>query len=247
MALALAWAPTCTANEAETVKAVLAAKPAGAVVRLGDSGRVTGLHMEPAGGAPVGGVVILHPHGSHLNSAGTVRTLRRGLPKSGWHTLSIQLPRNSGAPRPWHRRVAARLGLAVKFLRKMGVLNVVVIAHGAAAGAAARYFSGGADASVTGFVGVSPVYLGPSSRESLGQLSDAWPKKLLEIYGERDLPGVRRQVKKHAEQTTSLPDLQWSSIEVGGARHGLKRQANEVLRRVRGWLDRRLSGQEVTS
>lgn len=234
--------PQCVASESRLIRNVLAAKPAGAVIKLGEGGRVTALHLEPTEVSAVGGIVILHAADGHFNNAGPVRALRTRLPQHGWHTLSVQLPALSSGVRVWHRRSSARLALGVNFFGNRDVGNVVIIAHGAAAGAAARYFSDGAAASVTGFIAVSPVYLRASVQETPGELSNAWPKRLLEVYGERDFPGVRRHMLAHAQQRRYLPELSWSSIEIAAGRHGLKQNADEVLGRIKGWLERHMSG-----
>ena len=150
-----------------------------------------------------------------------------------------------GPLKPGIAGLGRRLSLAIQYLAGEGILNVVVIAQSSAAGAAVQYFREGADAAVTGFVGLSPVYSAGPGKDALSGLSDAWPKQILEIYGDRDLPAVRRLVAAHQHQAQSLSDVRLRQIELGGASHGLPGHAADVVKRVRGWLERNLSGEAV--
>jgi hypothetical protein len=86
------------------------------------------LHREPECTQAAGGVVILHRAGAEPNDVGVIRALRVGLPREGWHTVSVQLEPVLGPLGQWHQGVFRRLSAAVKYFTGKAALNVVILA-----------------------------------------------------------------------------------------------------------------------
>jgi hypothetical protein len=205
------------------------------------------LHREPEGKQAAGGVVILHRAGAEPNQRGVIRALRVGLPREGWHTVSVQLEPVLGPLGQWHEGVSRRLSAAVKYFTAQAVSNVVILAQGSAAGGAAAYFIGGADAAVTGFVGLSAVYSDHRTDLGEGSLSKAWPKRILELVGQRDYASVLHAASEHKRQSGEVPELSLRQVRIPFARNGFRGHETLVVRRVNGWLRRHLAGHPASA
>lgn len=202
------------------------------------------IFMESEVDKPKGGVIILHNRGQHANWSDTIKPLRTELTKTGWHTLSVQMP-VLGKTAKYYDYVPIfpysheRIDAAIDFYRKKGVNNIVLIAHGCGAHMAMSYIDKYGDDKINGFVGI-----GMGATDYRQKLVNDFPLykmaiPILDIYAERDFSGVRklanhrRQLIKRANNKKSMQAI------VQGADHYYKNihSVDRLTTKIANWLN----------
>jgi len=184
--------------------------------------------------------VIMHGTGVHPDWPTVVLPLRIGLPESGWHTLSIQMPvlaneaehADYAAIYDW---VPGRIDAAVRYLRQNGFETIVLIAHSQGATMAVHYLSG-PHAAVEGLVAIGMsggIAGGPM--DSLAQLPRVG-LPVLDLYGTQDLPEVLASAGQRAERGAKTGAV-YRQVVVEGADHFFDGEEAELLDAVNAWLD----------
>ena len=179
-------------------------------------------------------VVVVHGLGVHPDW-NLVNALRSRLADQGYATLSIQMPVLAADARaeqypPLYPEAAERIATATRFLRQKGHGKVAVVSHSLGARMANHYLE---QASATGVdawvsIGITAPYSG----------AERLRVPVLDIYGERDFPGVRDNAVARAE---SLRRVRGSAqVEVPGADHFFAGHETELVRQIKTFLDRRL-------
>lgn len=178
------------------------------------------------------GVVVVHGIGVHPDW-GMISTLRQQLPEAGYATLSIQMPilkvdASTDDYPPTFDEAAERLRLAVAFLKAKGIGKVFVVAHSLGSRMSYHYLSRSPDAPVAGWVAI-----GASGALDMARLK----LPVFDLYGQNDLPQVVTGAGKRA---AGLKQKGSSQVEVPGADHFFEGKEAELLKQVRGWLDKTL-------
>ena len=225
----------------------------GEALQLGAEGeRFLGLFTASAG-EKKGGVLLLHGLGDHPNSAGAIRALRTRLPAGGWATLAIQLPN----PAPHESRAAygglvekavARTRLGVDYLRQQQVGNVVLIGHdlGAVIALVAAVEPRPSEVKALVTLGLAPADdLEPSLDVFAALAGNNLP--LLDIYGGMDSKQVMasRARRANAARNASAGVGPYEQLQIDGATHEFNAVGDELVKRVRGWLQRLLQPTSV--
>ena len=225
---------------------------------------VLALLMPQSRGKTEGAVLLLHDLNAHPDWPQVIRPLRRQLPDSGWHTLSLQLPLTDPALSELEQLDASRLRIAEALaeLERRAIKNIVLIGHGQGALAAIDYLADNLAPAVQGLIVIS---LDGSANDEprldaargLGQIK----LPILDLYGERDHRAVttsaqrrydlaRRSNDKGAEPRPAYADvardytekkglsLSYRQIKLSGADHQFTGQTRNLLKRLRGWLKR---------
>ncbi len=217
----------------------------GDAIQLSSGGQdFLGLFTEETTGEPRGGVIVLHGSGVHPNWNDVVFPLRSELPEYGWSTLSIQLPVLANDAEhieyaPLIAEAAPRIQAAAAHLREQGADYIAIVAHslGATMGAAALAMmpeEPPADAFVA---------IGMGSSEADPALNSvAYLEKIqlptLDLYGSRDLESVMKTRDARAKAARKAGNENYQQLEVEGADHFFVGNEEELVRRVRGWLQR---------
>ena len=183
---------------------------------------------------PGPGVVVVHGLGVHPDW-NLINALRSRLADQGYATLSIQMPVLAADAKaeqypPLYPEAAERIATATRFLRQKGHGKVAVVSHSLGARMANHYLeqssATGVDAWVS--IGITASYSG----------AERLRVPVLDIYGERDFPGVRDNAGARAE---SLRRVRGSAqVEVPGADHFFAGHEIELVRHIKSFLDRRL-------
>lgn len=207
-----------------------------------DGHKFLAIFTEDQTGEPKGGAIILHGIGVHPNWNDVIYPLRTELPEHGWATLSIQLPVLPNEAEledyiPIVKDAAPRIKAAQAFLKSKGIEPVVLIAHslGAIMGSATLAEAG--DMGLAGFVAIG---MGRSDKDPQVDTTAQLTKlslPMLDLYGSRDLDTVLAAVPARAAAARKAGHENYRQAAVEGADHFFVGQEEELVRRVRGWLE----------
>ncbi|CAC9600870.1 hypothetical protein [uncultured Gammaproteobacteria bacterium] len=167
---------------------------------LADNKEMFSIYMEAESNEPKGGVIIMHSRGYHANWDSVIKPIRVGMVAKGWHSLSVQMPVLDKKATyydyvPIFPYAHERIEAAINFYKKLGVDNIVLIAHGCGAHMAMSYFDKVGDDKINAFVGIGMGATDYKQKVVKRMPLDSMLKPVLDIYGEKDFPGVRRSAK----------------------------------------------------
>lgn len=205
--------------------------------------RFLGIYTPDSDQVAKGAVILLHGMGVHPNWPDVIYPLRTYLPEHGWATLSIQMPvLNNDAVLadyvPLISDAAPRIQAAAEWLKAQGFKTIALVGHslGATMGAACV-----ATDTPPGINGLAVIGMGTSTIDPkvdnvahLGQIS----VPVLDLYGSRDLEGVRSSARERANAARKAGNKNYRQTEVEGADHFFVGLEEDLVRRLRGWLDR---------
>lgn len=180
------------------------------------------------------GVIVIHGQGVHPDW-GLINPLRSQLSDQGYTTLSIQMPvLAADAPGSAYPQLfpeaAGRITAAVQYLRGQGLKKIAIVSHSLGARMSNSFLNTPGRPAIDAWVsiGITSEYTRP---ETFGA-------PVLDLYGEKDFPGVLELVPKRA---AAIRGLQGSAqISVAGADHYFNGSEAELVRTVKLFLDHRL-------
>jgi pimeloyl-ACP methyl ester carboxylesterase len=204
--------------------------------------RFLGIYTSDLSGKPKGAVILLHGMGVHPNWPDVIYPLRTQLPEYGWATLAIQMPVLSNDAKladyaPLIPEAAPRIKAAASYLTEQGYDHIAVIGHslGATMGSACL-----ASDAPPGLMGLVTIGMGTSKLDAkLDNLShlEKISVPVFDLYGSRDLDAVRDSATARAKAARSAGNTNYRQNEVEGADHFFVGLDDELVRRIRGWLD----------
>lgn len=207
-----------------------------------DGQKILGIYTEDLSGNPRGGVIILHGIGVHPNWADVIYPLRTELPNYGWATLSIQMPILANEAElkdyiPLIKEAAPRIKAAQAFLKSKNITPVVLIAHSLGATMAAATLAESDDLGFAGFaaIGMSSSDLDPQLDTTAQMAKLTLP--ILDLYGSRDLDTVLAATTPRAAAMRKAGNDKYRKLEIEGADHFFVGLEEELVTRVRGWLE----------
>jgi dienelactone hydrolase len=180
------------------------------------------------------GVIVVHGVGVHPDW-GLNNPLRSQLAEQGYATLSVQMPvlaaeiRGEQYP-PLFPEAGERLRAAVAYLRGRGLEKVAIVSHSMGARMANYFLNHAGDARVDAWVAIG----------ILGEFTEpaTFKAPVLDLYGENDFPIVLEGAAKRAAAIRTIRGS--GQVQVAGADHFFAGMENELVRRVRQFLDARL-------
>ena len=185
------------------------------------------------GASAAAGVIVVHGLGLHPDW-GLIGALRGGLAEQGYATLSVQMPvasREARADRypPLFPEAAERLRAAVAFLRGKGLGKIAIVSHSMGSRMTDYFLHRAPDAGVAAWVAIGMA-------EPFSGTADPLP--VLDLYGEKDNPGVLESASRRAQALRGSKGS--GQMEVPGADHFFEGRESELVRRVKQFLDARL-------
>jgi len=210
---------------------------------LANDQEVFSIFMETEDEAPKGGVIVLHSRGYHANWDSVIKPLRVGLASKGWHTLSVQMPvldKNATyydyVPiMPFsHERIEA----AIDFYKARGIDNIILISHGCGAHMSMSYFDKYGDDQINAYVGIGMGATDYKQKVIKRFPLDIMLKPVLDVYGEKDFPGVVRL----SDSRQALMDISNNNKSaqkvIKGADHYYKEEgtADNLTKVIDAWL-----------
>jgi pimeloyl-ACP methyl ester carboxylesterase len=180
------------------------------------------------------GVIVAHGRGVHPD-AGLINPLRSQLFEQGYATLSVQMPVLAAEVPgeqypPLFPEAAERLRVAVAFLRGNGLKGIAIVSHSMGSRMTNYFLNHPGDARIDAWVTIG----------LLGEFTDpaTFKAPVFDLYGERDFTVVLDSAAKRAAAIRSIRGS--GQMQVAGADHFFAGMENELVRRVKQFLDSRL-------
>ena len=182
----------------------------------------------------VAGVIVVHGLGRHPDW-GLVNTLRSQLSEQGYATLSVQMPVLAAEARgdqyaPLFPEATERLAVAVEFLRGKGLKKIAIVSHSFGSRMTNYFLNHAGGTRIDAWVAIGLP----------GELTDpaTFKAPVLDLYGEKDLPAV---LDHAAQRAAAIRGIRGSGqMQVAGADHFFAGMENEMVHRVKQFLDSRL-------
>ncbi|MBY0265736.1 MAG: alpha/beta hydrolase family protein [Burkholderiales bacterium] len=177
------------------------------------------------------GVILVHGLGVHPDW-GLINPLRSQLSDQGYTTLSIQMPvlaadAPGSAYPPLFQEAAERIAAAVQYLRNNGLHKIVIVSHSLGARMTNVFLNTPGRPAIDAWVsiGITSEYTRP----------ETFDMPVLDLYGEKDFPGVLGLAQKRASSITGIRGS--AQIQVAGADHYFNGSTTELVRAVKLFLD----------
>lgn len=202
------------------------------------------LYAEPTTEDAKGAVILLHGIGVHPAWPDVIEPLRMQLPDAGWHTLSLQMPvlgneaESTDYPALF-AEVPGRIQAGVDFLKDRGIRPIVLAGHSMGATMAAYYLASARDPAVAGFVILSggPGVPGDPRMDSLANFRVIQDVDILDVHGSEDEKAVLQATARRNELAPDLHGNRYRQLEIDGAGHFYRDQADELVREVSAALE----------
>lgn len=191
---------------------------------------------------PRGAVIILHGRGMHPDWADVVAPLRTGLPASGWHTLSLQMPVLGKEAKyndyvPLFAEAGPRIRAAIAYLRDTGVKHIALVAHSCGAHMAMHWIARQGDGDISAYVGI-----GMGATDYRQPMKETFPLAsmhvpVLDIYGSAEYPQVLNMAPERLAAMNKAGNPQSRQIVIPGADHYFHEHNAELVKAVAAWLN----------
>jgi pimeloyl-ACP methyl ester carboxylesterase len=166
---------------------------------------------------------------------GLINPLRSQLADQGYATLSVQMPvlaanvKGDQYP-PLFPEGSERLAAAVAFLRGKGMKKVAIVSHSMGSRMTNYFLNHAGETRIDAWVAIG----------LSGEFTDAGTFKapVLDLYGEKDLAAVLENAAKRAAAIRTIRGS--GQLQVAGADHFFAGVENELVNRVRFFLDQKL-------
>ena len=200
------------------------------------------IYMESDVEKPKGAAILLHGRGYHPNWKDVSRPVRIGLPESGWHTLSIQMPVLPKDAKyydyvPVFEESFPRIESAIKFLKSKNIKNIVLIAHSCGAHMGMSWFdkTGGKD--IDAYIGIG---MGATDRKQY--MSKPFPLDklkipVLDIYGQNDFGAVIKMAPERLKMIRSVGISKSKQQVIPNANHYFADRGEPLLNVIADWLN----------
>jgi hypothetical protein len=182
----------------------------------------------------VAGVIVVHGLGVHPDW-GLINPLRSQLSEQGYATLSVQMPVLAAEERgekytPLFPEAAERLAVAIEFLRGKGLKKIAIVSHSFGSRMTNYFLNHAGDPRIDAWVviGLPGEFTDPATFKA----------PVLDLYGEKDLPAVLDNAGKRAAAIRGIRGS--GQMQVAGADHFFAGMENELVHRVKQFLDSRL-------
>lgn len=177
------------------------------------------------------GVIVVHGMGVHPDW-GLIAPLRQRLPEAGYATLSVQMPVLNTEAKiedypPTFDEAAARLRMAVDFMKAKGYEKVALVSHSLGCRMTAHFLAKNPGAGVDGWVAIgAPAVL------NYGKLK--FP--VMDLYGENDFPQVLLSAGDRAKDLAR--NKHSTQVVAPKADHFFEGRDDQLVGLVRDFLDK---------
>ncbi len=238
----------------QTLAEELARQPgAGELIWLESNGRKFLAQSTPARlPERLGGIILVHDYGEHLESSAVIGPLRRTLAEGRWQTLtlSLRLPAfDHSRPLSEHNfpsylaQTLPRLTAAIDHLASQGVDKIVLLGHGAGATVLTNYLDGGipeAHASrILAFIAIgmqTPDFLTERQHPKHFLAQSTLP--VLDILSSRESAPALAAAKERQTAAAQAGNTQYRQRIMTGADVRFQGSEDALAPWIKGWLQR---------
>jgi len=186
-------------------------------------------------------VIVMHGTGIHPDWQQVIQPLRVGLTEHNWNTLSIQMPVLANDAEyidyaPLYDEVGARIEAAIRYLKKQGAKQIVLIGHSQGSAMAAYYLSG-TKQNVDGFVAIGMASFANDARMNSIKSLEKITLPVLDLYGSEDLDSILASVERRAEAAKKAGNKNYTQIKIAG-NHFFDGQEDALVETVADWLEK---------
>ncbi|MCH8078753.1 MAG: DUF3530 family protein [Proteobacteria bacterium] len=205
-------------------------------------GRFIGIYQRAKMGESRGVVILAHGMGAHPDWPDVISPLRTQLPEFGWSTLSIQMPILSPEePVAEYGRTLkiakSRLNAAIDYLHTWEIEQIILLGYSFGAVQVASYLASGKNENVRAFVSVSMLsqkFIKPGL--DVFKLIGGINIPMLDIYGDEDLPDVRRGSDDRRLAASKNGNRDFEQIELKHAGHHYQGVEDALVEQIQIWL-----------
>lgn len=205
-------------------------------------GRFIGIYQRAKTGESHGVVILAHGMGAHPDWPDVISPLRTQLPEFGWSTFSIQMPILSPdepvAEYGKTLKVAkSRLNAAIDYLHTWEIEQIILLGYSFGAVQVASYLASGKNKNVKAFVSVSMLsqkFIKPGL--DVYKLIGGINLPMLDIYGDEDLPDVRRGSDDRRLAASKNGNRDFKQIELKHAGHHYQGVEDALVEQIQIWL-----------
>ena len=205
-------------------------------------GRFIGIYQRAKTGESHGVVILAHGMGAHPDWPDVISPLRTQLPEFGWSTFSIQMPILSPdepvAEYGKTLKVAkSRLNAAIDYLHTWEIEQIILLGYSFGAVQVASYLASGKNENVRAFVSVSMLsqkFIKPGL--DVFKLIGGIDLPMLDIYGDEDLPDVRRGSDDRRLAASKNGNRDFKQIELKHAGHHYQGVEDALVEQIQIWL-----------
>lgn len=220
--------------------------PPGKLEKLNASGKdFFAILTEQVTRYPKGYILILHGIRQNPDWAFVIKPLRQNLPRYGWSTLSAQLPEpGEKATKKDYTKLleqsTAYILAAQGLLKEKKAGRIVLIGYGLGAQMAVDWLSKTPDPAIDALILIS---MADDNKDSgLDSNADLLKIKapVLDIIGELDPARIKRAARERMQKSNEQEQEQYRQLEITGANQNYSHQGDELVKRIRGWLNKTL-------
>ncbi|MFK5913180.1 MAG: DUF3530 family protein [Woeseiaceae bacterium] len=200
------------------------------------------IYMESESKNPKGTVILLHGRGYHPNWKDVIHPLRIGLPDSGWHTLSIQMPVLTKDAKyydyvPLFKESFPRIESAIKFIKSKNINNIILIAHSCGAHMGMAWLDKTRGKDINAYIGIGMGATDLKQYMAKPFSLDKLKIPILDIYAKNDYRAVIKMAPERLSMIKSTGIMKSKQVVIPDANHYFTDRDEALLNTISSWLN----------
>jgi predicted esterase len=184
-------------------------------------------------------VIVMHGTGVHPNWPQVVQPLRIALAEQNWNTLSIQMPILANDAdhldyAPLYDEVAPRIDAAIKYLKKIGSNDIVLLAHSQGSTMAAYYLTSSKQ-DIKGFVAIGLSAFGKDPRMNGVKSLEKIYIPVLDLYAKEDLQSILASTQLRVLAAKKAANQNFNQTQIEG-NHFYDGFEDSLVKAVADWI-----------
>lgn len=205
--------------------------------------KLSALYLKQTRDVIYGAVLLIPDLMSHPSKASNVNSLRNALSQSHWQSLALDLTSIDNFD---EQHVNDAIGAGTAFLNEKGILNIAIIAEGIGAAQAVNYLADlTAKAqlqSIKALVLINAKNSIPRSKEGTLEKLKAIKLPILDAFSANDNLYQQLANDRKTARNETRGQYSYRQITLPRAVNYYNKHENHITKRIRGWLDKNISG-----